>query len=182
MKNKLAGSTLLFISLLCGPGVVNAESQHEFRGPEIRTGFGIAPVPLNLNRKNRALVARGSYIVNALGGCNDCHTYPSYAEGGDPFKGEQEQINASQYLSGGRIFGPFVSSNITPDINGQPAGLTFRQFERLIRTGKELENPGEFLQVMPWPVYAKMTQLDLRAVYEYLSAIPSLEDNPSPGM
>jgi hypothetical protein len=30
-------------------------------------------------------------------------------------------------------------------------------------------------------VYSKMTDLDLRAMYEYLSAIPSLPDNPSPG-
>jgi len=26
---------------------------------------------------------------------------------------------------------------------------------------------------MPWPVYGKMTDRDLRAVYEFLSAIPS---------
>jgi hypothetical protein len=30
---------------------------------------------------------------------------------------------------------------------------------------------------MPWPVYGKMTPLDIRAMYEYLRAIPSL---PSP--
>jgi hypothetical protein len=34
---------------------------------------------------------------------------------------------------------------------------------------------------MPWPVIGKMTDLDLRAVYEYLRAIPKLPDNPSPG-
>jgi len=31
---------------------------------KIRRGFEIAPVPLNLNGKNRALVGLGSYIVN----------------------------------------------------------------------------------------------------------------------
>ena len=40
---------------------------------------------------------------------------------------------------------------------------------------------GEILQVMPWNVYGKMTQFDLRAIYEYLSAIPPLSDNPAPG-
>lgn len=34
---------------------------------------------------------------------------------------------------------------------------------------------GRILQVMPWPVYGKMTRRDLRAVYEYLSAIPHAE-------
>jgi hypothetical protein len=33
---------------------------------------------------------------------------------------------------------------------------------------------------MPWPVYKNMTDLDLRAIYEYLRAIPSLPDNPKP--
>jgi hypothetical protein len=31
---------------------------------------------------------------------------------------------------------------------------------------------------MPWPVYAKMTDDDLRAIYEYLSAIPHAEPAP----
>ena len=31
------------------------------------------------------------------------------------------------------------------------------------------------LQVMPWPIYGKMSDHDLRAVYEYLKAIPHAE-------
>ncbi len=50
-----------------------------------------------------------------------------------------------------------------------------------MRTGRDPDGSGRILQVMPWPVYSKMTDLDLRAVYEYLRAIPSLPDNPSPG-
>ena len=90
----------------------------------IQRGFEIAPVPLNLRGKNRALVGLGSYIVNT-GGCNDCHTNPSYAPGGDPFLGEPEQINVDCYLSGGTDFGPFFRSrNLTPDAHGLPGGLT----------------------------------------------------------
>jgi hypothetical protein len=37
---------------------------------EIQQGFAIAPVPLNLAGKNRALVGLGSYIVNGQGDCN----------------------------------------------------------------------------------------------------------------
>src|SRR5436305_2968060 len=40
---------------------------------EIQQGFAIAPVPLNLEGKNRALVGLGSYIVNAQGDCDGCH-------------------------------------------------------------------------------------------------------------
>lgn len=153
---------------------------------KVKRGFEISPVPLDLKGKNRALVGLGSYIVNAQGGCNDCHTYPSYAPGGDPFFGQVEQINTDQYLTGGRQFGPFTSRNLTPDSDtGLPAELTFQEFLHVMRTGEDPDHvhPGisPLLQVMPWPVYANMTDRDLLAVYEYLRAIPSLPDNPNPG-
>ena len=54
-------------------------------------GFQISPVPLNLQGKDLALVGLGSYIVNGQGGCNDCHTNPPYAEGGNPFLGQADK-------------------------------------------------------------------------------------------
>jgi hypothetical protein len=151
----------------------------------IRIGFKIAPVKLNLRGKNRAQVGLGSYIVNAQAGCSDCHTYPSFAAGGDPFFGQPEVINKAQYLTGGRQFGPFTSANLTPDKHGRPAGLTFPEFKTVMRTGVDPDGPRDplppLLQVMPWPVYAKMNDRDLHAIYEYLRAIPSRPDNPNPG-
>jgi hypothetical protein len=143
----------------------------------IQQGFRIAPVPLKVRRNNRDLVGLGSYIVNAQGGCNDCHTNPPYEPGGNPFEGEPEQINTENYLAGGTPFGPFVSANITPDSTGRPAGLTFGEFLQVMHTG-HAPHTGRILQVMPWPVYGKMTRRDLRAVYEYLSAIPHAEPAP----
>lgn len=73
-------------------------------------------------------------------------------------------------------FGPFTSANITPDAEGLPAGHTFQELKRLMRTGHAPDRHpqlGPLLQVMPWPVYGKMTDRDLKAIYEYLSAIPS---------
>jgi hypothetical protein len=42
----------------------------------VQIGFAIAPVQLNMNGKNPALVGKGSYIVNAKGDCNGCHNSP----------------------------------------------------------------------------------------------------------
>lgn len=141
----------------------------------IQRGFEINPVPLDLKGKNRALVGLGSYIVNT-GGCNECHTNPSFVVGGDPFMGQPEQINTAGFLAGGQHFGPFTSANITPDALGRPAGLTLPQFISTLRTGHNpLDPPGELLQVMPWPAFGKKTDQDLRAIYEYLRAIPSIE-------
>jgi hypothetical protein len=147
----------------------------------IARGFEIAPVPLTFDPADRDLVGLGSYIVNAQGGCNDCHTNPPFEEGGNPHLGQPTQINVAGYLAGGTSFGPFVSRNLTPRANGLPAGLEFDEFRITMRTGRDLRRrpprvPSEsldLLQVMPWPVYRHMRAIDLRAIYEYLRAIPS---------
>ena len=147
---------------------------------KIRAGIALSPVPLDMNGKNPALVGLGSYIVNAQGGCNDCHTNPPYADGGDPFLGQDEQINVDGYLAGGVAFGPFLSRNLTPNANGLPAGLTLEQFLFVLDTGADVKDrppfvpseEGDLLQVMPWPVYRHMSEHDKRAIYEFLRAIP----------
>jgi hypothetical protein len=149
----------------------------------VQRGREIVPagVILNLKGKQRGMVWLGSYIVNTSG-CADCHTYPTYSPGGDPFKGQPERINAEQYMSGGRQFGPFTSANLTPDNAGRPAGLTREEFIQTLRTGHNPKDPpGEILQVMPWPTFGKKSDVDLAAIYEYLRAIPSLPDNRHPG-
>ena len=150
---------------------------------KIQRGYAIAPVELDLKGKNRAWVGLGSYLVNAVGGCNDCHTNPPFAAGHDPFKGQPKQVNGPAYLGGGTAFGPFLSRNLTPDKTGRPeGGATFSEFREIMRTGVDPDHAhpqfGPFLQVMPWPVYQSLTDNDLRAIYEYLSAIPCVEGDP----
>jgi hypothetical protein len=171
--------------VLAAAGSAGAADNGAGEQSRIQRGFEIVPagVRLNLDGKNRALVGLGSYIVNTTG-CNDCHTHPAYAPGGNPFALQPEQINAAQYLAGGRTFppSPFVAANITPDYAGLPAGLTREQFIQTMRTGHNPNDPpGEILQVMPWPVFGKKTDFDLSAIYEFLRAIPPLPDNPNPG-
>jgi hypothetical protein len=159
------------------------------RGYEIMSEIFPKGTKLNLAGTDWALVGLGSYLVNSTG-CNDCHTHPNWAPGGNPYLGQPEQINIAQYLSGGRQFGPdpvdghiVYSANITPDKkkNGMPAGLTWDGFREVMRTGLDPDVPGRLLQVMPWPLYQWKTDRDLRAMYEYLRVIPPLKDNPNPG-
>jgi hypothetical protein len=145
--------------------------QHE----RIRQGFDIAPVPLNLEGRHLGLVGLGSYIVNAQVVCSDCHTNPPYAEGGNPFLGEPEQINTAGYLAGGTPLGPdLFSTNITPCEDGKPSGLTRHEFIQVMRTGIDPKD-NHILQAMPWPIYQKMTDCDLSAIYEFLKTIPPHE-------
>src|SRR5262245_9699231 len=83
----------------------------------ILTGLKISPVRMNLSRKNIVLVGLGSYLVNAAGACNDCHTNPPFQDGGNPFQGQPEKINQANFLAGGMMFGPFISRNILREIN-----------------------------------------------------------------
>lgn len=161
------GAVLLIFSYV----QADDKDKDEKGGAEVKRGFEIAPVPLNLHGKNRDLAGLGSYIVNAQGGCNDCHTCPSYDPNNNPYVNRQGRVNATNYLAGGVFFGPFVSKNITPDAAGRPAGLTFEQFRQALRTGIDPDD-GTTMQVMPWPLYRYMTDKDLRAIYEYLSAVP----------
>ena len=176
----------------------------------IKRGFEIAPVPLNLEGKNPALVGLGSYIVNAVADCDGCHSAgppTEYAPGGNPYFNQKPTIvNPKTYLGGGRDFGPLIpntpdiiSRNLTPDKTGRPeGGRTFDEFRQILRTGVDLDHlhppcsatvttnclpppfDGNLLQVMPWPVHRNMTTHDIRAIYEYLSAIPCIAGPPAP--
>jgi hypothetical protein len=122
--------------------------------PRIEQGFDVAPVPLNLEGKNRALVGLGSYLVNVVASCNDCHsagTATQYAPGGNPYASQPKMVNAATYLGGGRDFGQFpavapafphiISRNLTPDKTGRPeGGHTFAEFRQIMRTGADLDH------------------------------------------
>lgn len=142
----------------------------------ITRGLAIAPVKLNMKGVDPDLVGLGSYLVNAPGSCADCHSCPTYAEGGNPFKGEPMHLQTDSYLAGGVAFGPFLSRNLTPNKFGKPAGLSLAQFMAAMKTGKDHMNAhpdiSDLLQVMPWPIYGQMVDRDLTAIYQYLKAIP----------
>src|SRR5579863_4084711 len=94
----------------------------------VRIGYAIAPVPLKLEGKNRDLVGLGSFIVNAQGDCNGCHTGGgppnyNYANNGDPYFLKQplgQKTDPTTYLAGGAPFGPAVPSSAS--VGGFPSG------------------------------------------------------------
>src|ERR1700688_929407 len=116
-------------------GARDADTSDQREESRVRRGFEIAPVTLKLEGRNRALVGLGSYIVNAVGDCNGCHSAGPQTEflaGGNPYLGQHPtKINTATYLGGGRDFGPYgpggalthlYSRNLTPDKTGRPLG------------------------------------------------------------
>jgi hypothetical protein len=140
----LASSIILALSAIS----YAEDNDDAISSSRVQQGFDISPVPkteLNFAGKDPARVGLGSYLVNAVGGCSGCHTFPQYLEKGDPagsnptagapFEGTPltqslsrrsiANYNVSHFLAGGRCFGPgFMSFNITPDATGRPLGKT----------------------------------------------------------
>jgi hypothetical protein len=211
---------IVFTGALGSSQHVQAQGPSKDEQPLISIGFQVAPVPLNLNGKDRALVGLGSFLVNVVGRCDECHTNAqppnfNYVPGGNPYFGQPAKIDPTAYLAGGADMGPavslpspqyagpkIVSRNLTPDKTGRPAGgETLAQFMTVMRTGKDYDHQhprctsidpptpancvptpadGDVLQVMPWPRFQYMTDRQLRAIYEYLSAIPCVEGPSDP--
>jgi hypothetical protein len=204
-SGKAAFASIAILSMVAGGAALAGEEEES----KVEIGLSIAPVRLDLEGKDRRLVGLGSFLVNAVTGCSDCHTAADptkwYLPGGNPFFGQPGKLNPDVYLGGGRDFGPLipssahiVSRNLTPDKTGRPGGRTFGEFRQIMRTGVDLDKlhptctgapdstcvpppfDGSLLQIMPWPVYENMTDDELRAIYEYLSAIPCVAGPSAP--
>jgi hypothetical protein len=233
-RTKVLGATMTFAGVALGlmlvrsPGVQARGDEDNDEASLIRRGFEIAPVHLNLEGKNRALVGLGSFIVNGQSDCNGCHTAGgppnfNYAAGGNPYFLEQgpTKTDPTTYLAGGTDFGlalppgfydpgygdyvgpDIITRNLTPDKTGRPeGGNTLAQFKEIMRKGTDFDHlhpncttvsatpspancipapvDGSRLQIMPWPLFAQMTDHQIEAIYEYLSAIPCIAGPATP--
>jgi hypothetical protein len=151
-----------------------------------RIGFAIAEQQGITLDRDRPAEGVGSYLVSS-NSCNDCHTWPNFVAGGNPYARQPKQFNIANFLAGGRLFvlpsGGVCSANTTPAPGThKAAGLSRADFIYLMRTGcdpqdSNFRDPAKcgLLQVMPWPQYQDMTQRDLSAVYSFLSALPHAE-------
>lgn len=94
----------------------------------------------------------GEYLARA-GDCVACHSVP----GGPAFAGG---------LKMGTPLGNIYSTNITPDPETGIGRYTLEDFARALRRG--VAKDGHHLYpAMPYPSYAKLTDADVRALYEY---------------
>lgn len=117
-------------------------------------------------------VKRGTYLAT-LSSCNDCHTPQN-----------RGQAIPGMMLAGGfkltEPSGEIVSTNITPD----PSGISYYDealFLDVMRTGQVKAR--KLNPTMPWSLYGKMTDDDLKALFAYLRSVPAVShrvDNAEP--
>jgi hypothetical protein len=160
-------------------------------GHQVR-GAGAAPA---------GVVERGRYLVTVQD-CNGCHT--PFNKDGEPdlsrmLSGHPQdlKIGAAPALPpGGWLvaindtntawsgpWGVSFTSNLTSDQKTGIGGWTEAMFVNAIRTGKHLGSGRPILPPMPWKMYAKLTDDDLKAVFAYLRTVPAISNrvpNPIP--
>ncbi|HZW95698.1 MAG TPA: hypothetical protein VFF64_22310 [Candidatus Eremiobacteraceae bacterium] len=75
---KVAGAVVTFVAIVLAGMSIKPPRAHADNDDDtdsrVRIGFRIAPVHLNLEGKDHDLVGLGSYLVNAVGDCNGCHS------------------------------------------------------------------------------------------------------------
>lgn len=110
------------------------------------------------------LVARGEYLVNAIGGCNDCHT-PMTQTGPD----------MTQSLHGATlIFAPLIEmpfAGYAPPLAGGPANYTDAEFAHFLQTG---ERPSGVPVLPPMPQF-RLNAEDAEAVVAYIKTLAPAE-------
>ncbi|MGV3663447.1 MAG: c-type cytochrome [Prosthecobacter sp.] len=121
-------------------------------------------------------VAYGGYLANAAG-CTECHTKMEKGKAvGQPYAGGFEFA-----MPGGMLRSP----NITPHpITGIGAWTKQVFVDRFKAYGKDKFQPvpvdmakGDMQTVMPWTMYAGMTDDDLGAIYEFLKTLPAVDNS-----
>ena len=110
--------------------------------------------------------SHGEY-VNILGDCVACHTLP----GGEPFAG------------GVRLptpIGDIVATNITPSTSAGIGNYTLEQFDAAVRRG--IRPDGKRLYpAMPYTAYAKVSDEDIAAMYEwFMNEVEPVDQRPPP--
>jgi mono/diheme cytochrome c family protein len=114
----------------------------------------------------------GEYLVT-MADCGTCHT---------PFV--QGQPDFSRSLSGGNTFTletfKVTSANITPDsatgIGTWTEDAFIAKFENNSSDANVNRDPGKMNSIMPWSLYGKMGEANLRAIYAYLRTIPPISN------
>jgi mono/diheme cytochrome c family protein len=164
-------------------------------GPDpdnVQRGLAIRPfsAPDDLGARppdEQNAIGRGSYLVNAVANCSECHTNPSrnFTPGPDYLK-----VNLDMYLTGGFVFTVppgldallgqerTMSANLSGEQNGyfHRPGVDAQAFAALINGGVITDRSGATRALgfpMPYQNFQKMTPDDLAAVFAYMSTIPA---------
>lgn len=133
------------------------------------------PAPASLTTRPPAtnVVEYGKYLATAAS-CGECHT---------PF---DKKLIMEFYMAGGRTFelpaGTLTSMNLTPDDETGIGKWTkeafinkFDMYRDSANAHMKVDFMKEYNTIMPWSMYAGMTNEDLGAIYTYLRTLKPIK-------
>jgi hypothetical protein len=173
---------------------VSGEPAHDPNN--LMRGLAIRPLdaPADLDARSAqdvAAIGRGSYLVNAIAHCNECHTNPSRNTNVAPSDPAFMRVNTAHYLTGGGVFqvppplAPRIhqertmASNLTGKSHGflNEPDTTFELFVGMMSSGMKIDEtpPAALGWPMPSDAFQNMTLEDLAAIWTYLKTIPPIQ-------
>jgi alcohol dehydrogenase (quinone), cytochrome c subunit len=99
-------------------------------------------------------LSHGEYVAR-LGNCVACHSTPE----GAPLAGGLKMAVP--------MLGNIYATNITPDPATGIGEYSFEEFDRVMRTGVARDGH-RLYPAMPYPSYAKMSEQDMRALFDFI--------------
>jgi mono/diheme cytochrome c family protein len=120
-------------------------------------------------------VETGKYLVESVSVCWSCHTERNPMTGamvGPRFGGT---TGFTEVDDPDRSWSP---PNITSDVEtGRLGKISEQQFVERFRMGRTI--PGS---PMPWEKFSKLTEDDLRSIYQYLKSVPAVKNDVGPAV
>jgi mono/diheme cytochrome c family protein len=146
--------------------------------------------------------ARGKELVFSIG-CNDCHTPKKMGPKGPELdetrilSGHREEVvlptppalppgpwgivTTHELTAWSGPWGISYAPNLTPDEDTGLGIWTEDMFIGALRTGRHMGQSRPILPPMPWDVYGRLPDEDLKSIYAYLRALPPVKNRvPQP--
>ena len=144
-----------------------------------------------------AQVQRGKDLVWSIG-CNDCHTPKTMGPKGPVLdesrllSGHREApelpappalppgpwgiVTSMELTAWSGPWGITYARNLTPDENTGIGSWSEETFVGALRTGRHMGVGRPIQPPMPWEVYGRLPEQDLKAIYAYLRSIPAVHN------
>jgi cytochrome c len=171
----------------------------------VTAGVGSAPVGKDGTQERSSQerrVARGRELVFSVG-CNDCHTPKKMGPKGPELdmerllSGHREEANlpapptlpkgpwgivtSMELTAWSGPWGVSFAPNLTPDENTGLGIWTEDMFLQALRTGRHMGVSRPILPPMPWEVYGRLPEEDLKSIYAFLRSLPPVKNRvPEP--
>jgi len=164
MWKKIVGLSLLTIVIV----VIGALGYLFLRKPAM-----VVPLEVRVEA-TEARLARGKYLYDQIGACNDCHGERDFTRFGGPAKerGEGKGFVFPRELG---FPGTIVAPNITPDKETGIGDWTDGEKIRAIRDGVDREGRALF-PMMPYEDFRKMSDEDVYSLVAYLNTLTPIKN------